>query len=165
MADIAGDLGMQAGSLYYYFGSKEELLVAIIESRVGRAVGHLRSVIDGAGSVGDKIRAAIIGHLQAFNDDADIYSIFSFERLADISPDLADPVDRPGRAYEALWGELLDAGVAAGDLRTGVDTRVTVKAIVGLCNSVLLWYRPDGARTIDEIAAEFSDLVLDGIAR
>lgn len=163
MADIAADLDMQAGSLYYYFDSKEELLVAIIESRVGRAVAYLRSVVAGEGSCADKVRAAVGGHLRAFQDDADIYSIFNFERLADISPALAAKVDRPGREYEAQWEELIDRGISAGELRPGLDTRVTVKAIVGLCNSVLLWYRPDGKRTIDEIAAEFADLVLGGI--
>ena len=165
MADIASDLDMQAGSLYYYFASKEELLVAIIQSRVGTAVDSLRSIIDGAGSFADKVRSAIVGHLRAFQDDADIYSIFSFERLSDISPALAEQVDRPGREYEALWGRLLDGGIASGELRPDLDTRVTVKAIVGLCNSVLLWYRPDGKRTIDEIAAEFSGVVLGGIVR
>ncbi len=165
MADIAADLDMQAGSLYYYFASKEELLVAIIESRVGKAVESLRATLDGGGSFAGQIQAAIIGHLRAFQDDADIYSIFNFERLSDINPDLADQVDRPGRDYEALWGRLLDEGIASGELRADVDTRVTVKAIIGLCNSVLLWYRPDGKRTIDEIAEEYSDIVLRGIAR
>ena len=165
MADLAADLGMQAGSLYYYFASKEELLVGIIESRVGRAVESLRAVIDGTGSFAEKVEAAIIGHLRAFQDDADIYSIFNFERLSEISPGLADQVDRPGRDYEALWGRLLDAGIASGELRPDLDTRVTVKAIVGLCNSVLLWYHPDGKRTIDEIAVEFSGVVLHGIVR
>jgi AcrR family transcriptional regulator len=164
MADIAADLDMQAGSLYYYFDSKEELLVAIIESRVGRAVEYLRSVVAGEETGADKIRAAVEGHLRAFQDDADIYSIFNFERLADISPELAAKVDRPGREYEALWGAVIDQGIATGELRQGLDTRVIVKAIVGLCNSVLLWYRPDGKRTIDEIAAEYADLVLGGIA-
>ena len=165
MADIAADLDMQAGSLYYYFASKEELLVAIIESRIGRAVESLRAVLDGGGSFADQIEAAILGHLRAFQDDADIYSIFNFERLSDINPELAEQVDQPGRAYEALWGRLLDEGIASGELRPDVDTRVTVKAIVGLCNSVLLWYRADGKRTIDEIADEFSGIVLRGIAR
>lgn len=163
MADIAADLDMQAGSLYYYFASKEELLVAIIESRVGRAVMHLQSVLAGEESTADKVRAAMVGHLRAFQDDADIYSIFNFERLADISPELAAEVDRPGREYESLWRELLETGVGSGELRSGLDTRVTVKAIVGLCNSVLLWYRPDGKRTIDEIAEEYAALVLGGI--
>ena len=54
-------------------------------------------------------------------------------------------------------------GKTAGELRAGLDTRVTVKAIVGLCNSVLLWYRPDGKRSIEDIAGEYSDLVLGGI--
>jgi AcrR family transcriptional regulator len=163
MADIAADLDMQAGSLYYYFASKEELLVAIIESRVGKAVESLRSVLAGAGSYVEKVRTAIVAHLRAFQDDADIYSIFNFERLSDISPGLAEQVHRPGREYEALWGQLLDAGISSGELRPDLDTRVTVKAIVGLCNSVLLWYRPDGRRTIDEIADEFSGVVLNGI--
>jgi AcrR family transcriptional regulator len=164
MADIAAALDMQAGSLYYYFTSKEELLAAVVESRVGRAVVALREVAAGPETVADKIRAAVAAHLRAFQDDADIYSIFNFERLEDISPEVAGQVDRRGREYETLWAELITRGVQTGELRGGIDIRVTVKAIVGLCNSTLLWFRPSGRRTVDEVADEFADLVLGGIA-
>ena len=38
MQDIADGLGMKAGSLYYYFESKEAVLAAIVGERVGLAV-------------------------------------------------------------------------------------------------------------------------------
>lgn len=163
MADIAAELDMQAGSLYYYAASKEDLLVAIVESRVGVAVAALRDIVAGDDPVAGKIRAAMAAHLEAFQDDADIYSIFNFERLADISAEVAEQVNRRGRAYEALWTDLVTSGVTSGELRPGIDVRVTVKAIVGLCNSTLLWFRPGGRRSLDEVAAEFADLVLDGL--
>ena len=163
MADIAAELDMQAGSLYYYFASKEELLVAVVESRVGRAVDELEAVVAGEGSASDRVREAIGHHLRAFNDDADIYSIFNFERLEGISAELADKVNDPGRRYEALWGELLESGKARGEFRSDLDVRVSVKAIVGLCNSTLVWHRPDGRHPIDTIAAQYADLVIGGI--
>jgi AcrR family transcriptional regulator len=163
MADIASELDMQAGSLYYYAASKEDLLVAIVESRVGVAVAALRDIVSSDAPVADKIRAAIAAHLRAFQDDADIYSIFNFERLADISPDVAEHVNRRGREYEALWAELVSTGARSGALRNDVDVRVTVKAIVGLCTSTLLWFRPGGRLSLDEVAGQFADLVLAGL--
>lgn len=163
MADIAAELDMQAGSLYYYAASKEDLLVAIVESRVGVAVAALRDIVSSDARVADKIRTAMAAHLRAFQDDADIYSIFNFERLADISAEVAGQVDRRGREYEALWGDLVSAGVESGELRNGIDVRMTVKAIVGLCNSTLLWFRPGGRFSLDEVAGEFADLVLSGL--
>ncbi len=164
MADIAAALDMQAGSLYYYAESKEDLLVGIVESRVGVAVASLRDVLASEASVTDKIRTAITAHLRAFQEDADIYSIFNFERLGDISPEVAEHVDRRGREYEALWGDLVRAGVQGGELRRDIDVRVTVKAIVGLCNSTLLWFRPGGRLSLDEVSGEFAALVLAGLA-
>lgn len=163
MADIAAELDMQAGSLYYYAASKEDLLVAIVESRVGVAVGALRDIIAHQDPVADKIRRGVAAHLRAFQDDADIYSIFNFERLADISPEVAEQVNRRGREYEALWTELVGAGVESGELRSDIDVPVTVKAIVGLCNSTLLWFRSGGRRSLDEVAGEFAGLVLTGL--
>jgi TetR/AcrR family transcriptional regulator, cholesterol catabolism regulator len=163
MADIAAELDMQAGSLYHYAASKEDLLVAIVESRVGIAVEALRDILAGDGTVTDKMRRGVAAHLRAFQDDADIYSIFNFERLADISPEVAEQVDRRGRHYEALWADLVARGVETGELRVDIDVRVTVKAIVGLCNSTLLWFRPGGRLTIDEVADEFAALVLGGL--
>lgn len=162
MADVAEALGMQAGSLYYYFESKEALLAAAVADRVGTAADALERVVALDETPEAKIRLAIESHLVVFDEHVDLYTVFQSEHLEAVVPDLAAAVDEQGRRYEALWVRLVEEGVASGDLRPA-DPWLTMKAIVGLCNSTLFWYEHGGGLTLEGLAGRFADLVLDGL--
>ncbi len=164
MEDIAAELDLQKGALYYYFDSKEDLLTKLVEERVGIAVAALEEIVASTAGPLDKIRRAIASHLSVFQQHADVYRIFNTERLSSISAVAAEAVDAMGRRYEDAWRRMLGEGVAGGVLRRDLDVALTVKAIVGMCNSTLYWLRPDGRLTTATVAAEFSDLVVRGIA-
>jgi AcrR family transcriptional regulator len=164
MADIAADLEMKAGSLYYYFTSKESLLATIVETNVGLATAALEEIVVGEGRAIGKIRRAVESHLSVFAEQPDLYAIFLSEKLDAISPDLAATADNMGRRYERLWIDLIEAGAAAGDLRSDLDAWVTMKAVVGLCNSMLFWFSPGGSMKPSDLSDAFARLVLDGIA-
>lgn len=163
MEDIAAELDLQKGALYYYFASKAELLTKLIEERIGVAVEALEVIAASDAPPVDKIRRAVASHLHVFQEHADVYRIFNTERLSSIDPAAAQAVDTVGRKYETLWRELLAAGVEAGMLRGDLDVTIEVKAIVGMCNSTLFWLRPDGRLTIDQVADAFADILVDGL--
>lgn len=163
MADVAAALGMQAGSLYYYFDSKEALLAAAVEDRVALAVSELEAIVASDDPAEAKVRRAIEAHLLVFDEHAALYSMFQAEHLDEIVPDLAGAVDERGRAYESLWVDLIEDGVHAGELRPHIDPWLTMKAVVGLCNSTLFWFDADGGMTPEQLAGRFADIVLDGV--
>ncbi len=163
MEDIAGEMEMKAGSLYYYFDSKEAILAAIVETNVGTAVAKLREIVDSPDSVVDRIARAIESHLRLFDAQPDLYSLFNFERIDAISPELGKAVDDLGRAYEGLWVDLISEGVAGGVLRRDLDPWLTMKTVIGVCNSTLFWFSPDGDVDVGELSVAVSSLVLRGI--
>ncbi len=163
MADVAAELGMRAGSLYYYFDSKEGLLAAAVEDRVALAVAELESIVASDDPVEAKVRRAIEAHLLVFDEHAALYGMFQTEHLDGIVPDLARAVDERGRAYESLWVGLIEEGIRSGELRPRIDPWVTMKAIVGLCNSTLFWFESDGGMSPELLAGRFADLVLGGV--
>ena len=163
MQDIADGLGMKAGSLYYYFDSKESLLAAIVGERVGLAVSMLQQIVASAPGPLDEIRAAIRGHLDVFDRHADLYRIFQSERLEAISEELGAQVDELGRRYEELWVELIGTAQRAGSIRADADPWLLMKGIVGMCNSTLFWFESDGRYSSSEVADTFADMVLAGV--
>jgi len=163
MADVAAAVGLQAGSLYYHVESKEALLAAVVEERVGVAVEMLEAILDLDVDPVTKIRRGIEGHLVVFDEHADIYRIFLSERLDTIAPDLATTVDLRGRQYEDLWQRLVEEGIATGVLRADLDPWLTMKAIVGLANSTLFWFEPGGRLSSTQVAERFTTVVLDGV--
>lgn len=164
MDDIAAELDLTKAALYYYCDSKEDLFVKVIEARVGIAVDALES-IENSAPPPVKLRQAILIHLQVFHRHPDIYTMFLSERLQSISSDAASVVDTMGRRFEHRWAEILREGITTGDFSPDLDVPITVKASLSMCNMTLIWFRPDGRLTIDQLAERFGDLILQGIAR
>lgn len=165
MQDIADELAMQKGSLYYYFDSKESLLLEIVERRVGVALAAMQAIMETDALPTAKLKEAVAAHLNVFQEHADLYTIFNFERLNLIHPQAAETVDELAHAYEMLWRRLLQEGIAAGEFRADLDAPVLVKAIVGMFNSTLLWFDPAGRLTVGETAVIFAQFILQGLVQ
>ncbi|REK26225.1 MAG: TetR/AcrR family transcriptional regulator [Actinobacteria bacterium] len=165
MEDIAAGLDLQKGALYYYFDSKEALLASLVESRVGAALEVMGEIAARDATATDRLRAGFTGHLTVFQEHADLYTIFNTERLHSIAPEMAEKVNELGREYEGIWANLIREGIEAGEFKAAIDVDVTVKAILGACNTTLVWFRSGGRLTVDEVAAVFADLFLEGLAQ
>lgn len=163
MEDIAAALDMQKGSLYYYFASKEELLAKLVEGNIGIALDVLQTIITENTPPSLKFSRAITAHLRVFQEHADIYTIYNSEKLSAITPQTADLADQLGRGYEKLWISLLTEGIAAGEFRPDLDIPIVMKAIMGMCNSTLIWFKPGKRLTIEETAEIFTRLLLVGL--
>ena len=153
MQDIADDLCLNKAALYYYFDSKEAILVELIRSRVGMALETVTAIVDEpAGDPADKLNRAVTSHLRVFHEDADLYTIFNSEKLRTISAEAAGIVDELGRSYERQWARLVSEGIEAGAFRADLDVTVSVKAVLGMLNATLAWFEPDGRLSLDELA-------------
>lgn len=163
MQDIADDLGLQKAALYYYFDSKEALLVELIRERVGLALEAVTAIALSDSGPDEKIDDAVLTHLRVFNQHADLYTIFNSEKLHSVSPEAARIVDDLGRSYERRWEEMLDEGVRAGDFRQDLDIPVTVKAVLGMLNNTLTWYSPTGRLDVESLAERYVALIRSGV--
>lgn len=161
--DIADELGMLKGSLYYYFSSKEDLLVQVIEGYVEEIYEALVGIVNSGYSPRQKLILALDAHLRLFHQNAHVYAIFMQENLTMIDRATAVTVKQRNKAYAHLWEQILEQGVQQGDFRPGLDIPVTARAILGMCNHTLTWYQVDGRLPIRELARVFSQLILQGI--
>jgi AcrR family transcriptional regulator len=161
--DIADALDMNKGSLYYYFSGKEELLIQIVEGRVHDALTSVQTIVTSDSPIPQRLQAAVQEHLRLFHADADIFSIFQFEKLNAINQEAAVAVDRLGREYELLWLALVSEGVRAGIFRKDLDPKILVKAIMGMCNQTLIWFNPNGRLDIEAIGTIYATFILDGL--
>lgn len=161
MVDIAEEVGLQKAALYYYFDSKEALLVELIRTRVGVALESLLEITGSDADPTEKIRQAVATHLRVFHQHADLYTIFNSERIHLISREAASVVDDLGRQYEKAWAAML----TETDPRSDLDIPVTIKAVMGMLNTTLAWFEPAGRLTIDQLADQYAELILRAIAR
>lgn len=157
MRDIARAAGMLAGSLYYHFPSKDELLVAVHGMGVARIMAAAQAAVAGAKTPWSRFDAACRAHLATLLDGNDFAAVV----LRD-SDGLPAPLRRrliaQRDAYETWFGMLIETL----PLARGVDRRLLRLLMLGALNRVPAWYRPGGI-TPEEIADTFVKMVRQGV--
>jgi TetR/AcrR family transcriptional regulator, cholesterol catabolism regulator len=152
MRDIAAATGMTAGSIYYHYPSKGDLLLAVYAEGVRRVGEAFDRAVARPGDAWQKLHRAAAGHLQmmlgAEPRDADFASVFVQVQPHDFPPEHHAELVALRHDYEARFRRLVEAL----PLRRGVDRRLLRLQIIGALNHVPLWYRPEGPRTPAAIA-------------
>jgi len=164
MQDIADELGMLKGSLYYYFDSKEDLIVKITSGRIEELYDAIQAIVDTGHTPTQKLTLAIDEHIRFFQDHVHIYTIFVREQLANINDGTANSADVMNKQYQNLFRQILQAGIDAGEFSADIDTQIVMRAILGMCNYTWSWYDPDGRIPVRELARMFTQMVLKGIS-
>ena len=73
------------------------------------------------------------------------------------------PLDTLARNYEELWLALLVEGQTLGLISRSIDRKLSVLAILGMCNAVARWSRTSVDLGLEAVAASFTQLILSGL--
>jgi len=164
MRAVAQEVGLQAGSLYYHYRSKEELIEAVLDlgingvsETVRGAIAALPPKVSGRRIV----EAAVLAHLKGVVDYG-VYALSARRVLGQVPAHVRRKHVRLRDAYGEFWLELLQSARQSGDLRGDVDIRLSRTFILGALNSAVDWYNPQG-KALDEVAMQFSLLISDGL--
>ena len=164
LRDIAALSGLQAGSVYYHFSSKEELLDEVLKAgieRLTKAVTAAVAALGDTASVTAQLRAMIRAHVGCFLDpqgDANTYL-----RIYEYLPPVLKRSPRTSRlAYAKIWFAAFDRGVQAGEFSAAIDSTIFVSFLLDSMNGVSEWFRP-ARMTIDEVCAVIEASVMGGI--
>jgi AcrR family transcriptional regulator len=163
MSDIAGALDVQKASLYHHVTSKQEILLALLDRALGMLTDHIASIAAQTLPADQKLRLMIRGYLSALADNADLTAVLLFEHRSLDKKSHSRHVPQRD-TFEALWRDVLNEGVRTKvfDLK---DTGLAVRALMGVMNWTLTWYRPEGDKSIEQIADDYSDFVLKGMLK
>lgn len=127
--DIAARAGVNISTLHYYFGTKDALLVAIVEHVTDKFVEEQRRPA-GPGDALTGLRAHLESSWRSFQDDP---------RLATVLQELSLRAQRDPAAQAALraahkeWNlaveHLVRQGVRGGQLRSDLDPRAAARVV------------------------------------
>jgi AcrR family transcriptional regulator len=158
--DIADEVGLLKGSLYYYMNSKEDLLFELME-RVhdGLMENWAQQDVEDGDSLA-ALRRFIRAHV-----------IYTAEHLMQVRVFLHDfqalgetrrlSITGKRDEYEGILRRLLADAQAAGRVRADLSPKLASFAIFGTMNWVYQWYRPGG----EWEAADIGDFIADFCVR
>ncbi len=164
LTDIAAAADTQAGSLYYHFDSKEQLLDQVLERGHGRVAETVRQRIENLGpaaSFRQRLQAAILAHLE-INLHHDDYAAANLHLHNQIPESIRQQHIKKHRAYAAYWQGLFAGAQAAGEIRRDVDISMARLNLFGMMNWSVEWYRP-GRLDIEALADNMCRTLFDGI--
>ena len=69
------------------------------------------------------------------------------------------------REFDLAVRRLVTQAAEDGDLSAGIDAALTSRLVFGMVNSLVEWYRPDGALSRDAVADGLVELAFSGLRR
>ena len=160
---IAERLDISRVTLYRYCPSKEELLIRVFERSITIFQRGLRRICEQDIPPAEKLRQIIHHQVRLMADHRNFLTVY-FSEESNLPPDMAERSRAERRVYDGLIEGVIREGVEAGHFAP-LPVKLLSFAILGMCNWLYQWYRPDGPLAAGEVARIFIDLVEHGYLR
>ncbi len=165
LRQIASQAQIKAGSIYYYFGSKDEILdevmehgIRVVYEAVENAVSALSE--DAAGRL--RLETAVATHLYTLLRYGD-YTSANIQNFRHVSPTIRDRNRAIRQNYSEYWTGLFKQAQDSGEIRQDIDLSIARLYLLGTLNWTIEWYDPNGDAT-DVLAKKFCALFFEGAA-
>lgn len=139
--DLAAAVGIQSGSLFHHFRTKEEILKAVMVETIRLNTALMQAAMSSANSNREKLRALVSAELESINGqtgEAMAVLVFEWRSLSEAS---RAEVLKLRDIYEALWLDVLTGLKEEGALVA--DPFIVRRMLTGALSWTVTWYRPD----------------------
>lgn len=167
LGDIAGEVGIDRATLYYYVSSKEELFDEVVTDVVVGNLAVAERIRDSRDPVPDKIRRLITDLMQSYAVHYPFLFVYLQENLAHVGEQRqawSQRMRKVNRRYESAIEAIIAEGIADGSLRPVADPRIVTYGLMGMVNWTNRWFSPQtssvDAATIGEA---YADIFLAGL--
>jgi AcrR family transcriptional regulator len=149
--DIAAAAGMQSGSPFYHFKSKDALLYAVMEEGMRSALARQRAAVQMPGHAdltpAAQLRVLIAAHFEVLlGPGSDFVPVMLYESRPLRQQKLLGQLIAE---YESLWLPVLTALHTSGQLRAPV--RLARLLILGALNWSVQWFDPKKGASLQEL--------------
>lgn len=150
--DIAAATGLQSGSWVYHFPTKQDILAAVMEEGLSRALADIEAIGRGGLPAREKFAALVRAHLGTIlGPGQDFIPVLLYDWRS-LAPSARPRVIALQKRYEQAWDAVIAELQASGEWAQ--PTPVDRLLMFGALNWIATWYRPRGALGLDALAAE-----------
>jgi TetR/AcrR family transcriptional regulator, cholesterol catabolism regulator len=166
LREVADASGIKAGSIYYHFESKDQILGEVLDKGIQVVADAVRERVDALpadATARQRVAAAVEGHLWGLLHHGDFTS--ANIRIYGQIPTAAKNRHRMvRRAYADYWDALLADALSRRELRADSSTAVIRLFVIGALNWTVEWYNPQKG-SFQDFVRQVTDIVFDGTFR
>jgi AcrR family transcriptional regulator len=165
MQDVLEATGLEKGGVYRHFSSKEELAAEVFRYAWGRAVKmRWEGLEEVEGSV-EKLRYFVRRFAETPGPIAGGCPLMNTAIESDDGNEVLRGLVHAGiKDWKKKLCGIVEKGIAAGEIRSGVEPRQIANSIIASLEGALMISRMEGNRTAVRDAAVTLEAMLDGIA-
>lgn len=156
--DLAAAVGIQSGSLFHHFKTKEEILKAVMVETIRLNTALMQAAADSADSPRGRLRALIRAELESINGqtgEAMAVLVYEWRSLSEASQ--AEVLELR-EIYEGLWLSVLRELANVGDITA--EPFIVRRMLTGALSWTVTWYRPSrGGLTLDGLTDQVMAMI------
>ncbi len=161
--DIVEELGVTKGTFYYYFTSKEELLMEINDRYINDVLEKQYAIIENPETdARTKIKEIITMLIKNIDKQGANAKIF-FRELNNLNEKHLKIIVAKRKEFYLNLQKVIEEGIKSGELRSDLRPDIVTFGILGICNWSYHWFDPQGELSDVQVAHIFADMVLNGL--
>ncbi len=168
LEEIAQEAGLTRGAIYWHFGSKAELYLALLDEYSGKGGEIIQAAAAQGGTLVEILGRVFVRMLEAMETDLALrevmeISLFKTERTPDLVAALQGRRENTQSLVQSI-AAAMQQGIAAGELRSDLDPMEMGRAFLAYQNgAIYLWLQDPSAFSLKASAPALADMYLHGI--
>lgn len=156
--DVARVVGIQSGSLFHHFKTKEDILCAVMEEAIVYNTARMREAVEQGSTTREKLLGLIRAELESINGDTgDAMAVLFFEWQG-IASDKQKRLLEMREHYEAFWLDVLTAARTEGLITQ--DPFLWRRLLSGAIAWTVMWYKQQGPLSVADLAEMTLEMAL-----
>jgi AcrR family transcriptional regulator len=165
LTDVALEAGTFAGSLYYYFSSKESLVEEVLNVGTNRiadlVIGEVKRLPRTVSKI-DRLEVALRTHMK-LSMERDDFGLAYWRIVDQVPQEIRERHAAMPRAYGRFWKKLIEDAQEAGEVRSDLDARIVGLFILGSTLYALDWFHESGPYDVKHLSDILFAMTIKGI--
>lgn len=167
LIDVARAAGLDRATVYYYFGSKEELFRETVEGVLDANMQEAeRLIADKSLTWIERLHAIYVRLMVSYEENYPATFVYIQEQMHQVGAEesvWAQEIMKKTRAFDQTLILFIVEAIAAGELRNDIPPRLVENALFGMLNWTHRWFQPGKAMSGREVAEAFWSIFTSGM--
>jgi AcrR family transcriptional regulator len=161
LRELARRAGIQGGSIYHHFVSKQEILFQLMDHTMSDMIERLSERLEGLKTPSEKLRATIYFHIEYHVTGPD-QTYITDEELRNLTTENYLKVVAKRDRYQRIIEGIMSDGKAEEGWQLD-EPKLFTRALIKMCAGVSTWFKPEGSLNVAQISEAYIKLLCNGL--